>query len=159
MILVIAALPASCLDQRRRDLAEQSFHEAREFGLASRAQFTRGVSASNRLGWRFLDRRVMLGLAPSLIRTGESLGAHRPRRASSAGFQVENAARSPISKRDAAGSVIHAGRQAKEPSGWSTTTNSTPPRLSRRLICIHFAEARMKSVGDACLSRLFAGSM
>jgi hypothetical protein len=42
---------------------------------------------------------------------------------------------SPISKRDAAGSVIHAGKLANEPSGWSTTTNSTPPHSSRRLIC------------------------
>ena len=41
----------------------------------------------------------------------------------------------PISKRDAAGSVIHAGKLANEPSGWSTTTNSKPPLSSRRLIC------------------------
>jgi hypothetical protein len=40
-----------------------------------------------------------------------------------------------ISKRDAAGSVIHAGKVANEPSGWSTTTNATPPLSSRRLIC------------------------
>jgi len=40
-----------------------------------------------------------------------------------------------VVKRDAAGSVIHAGKQANEPSGWSTTTNSTPPLSSRRLIC------------------------
>lgn len=29
--------PFLTLDQRRRDLAEQSFHDAREFDLASRA--------------------------------------------------------------------------------------------------------------------------
>ncbi len=40
-----------------------------------------------------------------------------------------------IVKRDAAGSVIQAGKLANEPSGWSTTTNSTPPVSSRRLIC------------------------
>ena len=32
------ALPASDVDQRRRDLAEQSFQEAREFDPASRTQ-------------------------------------------------------------------------------------------------------------------------
>jgi hypothetical protein len=41
---------------------------------------------------------------------------------------------SPIVKRVAAASVIQAGKQANEPSGWSTTTNSTPPVSSRRLI-------------------------
>src|SRR5262249_36270525 len=30
-------------------------------------------------------------------------------------------------------SDIHAGKQANEPSGWSTTTNGTPPRSRRRL--------------------------
>jgi len=40
-----------------------------------------------------------------------------------------------VVKRDAAGSVIHAGKQANEPSGRRTTTNSTPPLSSRRLIC------------------------
>jgi hypothetical protein len=35
------ALPASCVDQRRRDLAKQSFYEARKFGLANRAQLYR----------------------------------------------------------------------------------------------------------------------
>ena len=40
---------------------------------------------------------------------------------------------SPISNRDAASSVIHAGRHAKVPSSWCTTTNAAPPRLSRRL--------------------------
>src|SRR5712675_2429761 len=40
---------------------------------------------------------------------------------------------SPISNRDAASSVIHAGRHAKVPSSWCTTRNAVPPRLSRRL--------------------------
>jgi hypothetical protein len=38
-------------------------------------------------------------------------------------------------ERDAAGSVIHAGKLANEPSSWTKTTNSQPPRLHRRLIC------------------------
>jgi hypothetical protein len=42
---------------------------------------------------------------------------------------------SPTLKQDAAGSVIQAGKQANEPSGWRMTTNSTPPVSSRRLIC------------------------
>jgi hypothetical protein len=66
---------------------------------------------------------------------------------------------SPISKRDAAGSVIHAGKLANEPSGWSTTTNSKPPHSSRRLICTHFAKTRMEPVGDTGFSRLFVRSM
>jgi hypothetical protein len=38
-----------------------------------------------------------------------------------------------ISKRNADGSIIQAGRQAKEPSGWCTTKYAMPPR-SRHLL-------------------------
>jgi hypothetical protein len=37
-----------------------------------------------------------------------------------------------IARCEAAASVIHAGRQANEPSGWWITTKSTPPLMSRR---------------------------
>src|SRR3974390_2548530 len=86
-------LPVFYVDQRRCDLAQQYFHEACEL---------------DPLSWRRLHAPCLLveqtwllifgfwshyRLSPFLIRTGESLRAHRPRHASSAGFGVESAVR------------------------------------------------------------------
>ena len=85
------APPASYVDQRRCDLAEQSFHEARELDRASWARLhARRLLVEQ--AWLVMFGFVRhYGLSPSLIRTGESLGARRPRHASSAGYGVENA--------------------------------------------------------------------
>src|ERR1700687_6204145 len=84
------ALPASYVDQRRCDLAEQSFHEAREFGPASRARLHQRRLLVEQ-AWLF-GFACHYGLSPFLIRTGESLGPRRPRHASRAEYAVESAA-------------------------------------------------------------------
>ena len=61
----------------------------------------------------------------------------------------------PISNRDAASSVIHAGRQAKVSSSWCTTRNAAPP-CKPSPDTYRLAKAGMKSIGDACFSLLFA---
>src|SRR5271165_3153485 len=90
--------PFLTLDQRRRDLAEQSFHDAREFDLASRAWLHERRLLVEQASLAMLAMLAMFGFArhfglpPVLIRAGESLGAHRPPCASSARCGVENAA-------------------------------------------------------------------
>src|SRR5215467_8651928 len=128
------ALPASHVDQRRCDLAEQSFHEARELGSASRARLhARRLLVEGLVG----DVRIC---APLWAVSVFDSDRRKPRSASTSA-RIERRIWSgkcgslPVSKRDAAGSVIHAGKLANEPSGCSTTTNSTPPHSSRRPIC------------------------
>src|SRR5229473_697529 len=72
--------------------------------------FTSGVSSSEQAWLVMFGFARHYGLSPFLIRTGEILGARRPRHASSAGYGVGKCGSSPISNRDAAGSVIHAGK-------------------------------------------------
>src|SRR5271157_3145006 len=86
------ALPASYVDQRRCDLAEQSFYEAREFDPASRTRLHARRLLVEQAWLVTFGFARHYRLPPSLIRTGESLGARRPRRASSAGYGVESAA-------------------------------------------------------------------
>src|SRR5499427_1676827 len=120
------ALPASYVDQRCCNLAEQSFHEAGEFDPASRA--------------RLHERRLLLeqawlvmfgfvrhyGLSPFLIRTGESLGARRPRHVSSAEFGVENVA--PCRSRNEMLLV-----QSSMPASWRMSRRVAARRRTRRL--------------------------
>src|ERR1700731_3775862 len=87
------ALPASYVDQRRCDLAEQSFHEARELDPASRAQLHERRLLVEQAWLVMCGFARHYGLSPFLIRAGESLGARRPRHASSAEYGVESAAR------------------------------------------------------------------
>src|SRR6202008_3150882 len=75
------------------DLAEQGLHEARELDPASRAQLHERRLLVEQ-AWLVMFGFVrQYRLSPFLIRTGESLGARRPRHASSAEFGVESAAR------------------------------------------------------------------
>src|SRR5262252_3665963 len=120
------ALPASYVDQRCCNLAEQSFHEAGEFDPASRA--------------RLHERRLLLeqawlvmfglvrhyGLSPFLIRTGESLGARRPRHASSAGYGVESAAR-----RRSRNEMLRV--QSSMPASWQMSRRVEARRRTQRL--------------------------
>ena len=79
--------PFLTLDQRCRDLAEQSFHDAREFDHASRAWLHERrllVEQASLAILAMFGFARHFGLPPVLIRAGESLGAHRP--------PVENAA-------------------------------------------------------------------
>src|SRR5580704_12230000 len=90
VILVIAAPPACRLCQRRRDLAQQHLDDRRELALLSCSQFD-----ARSLGQAWLE---ILGLvrhslvAPFLIRTPESLEAHRPHCVGSEEHRGENAA-------------------------------------------------------------------
>src|SRR5215475_3604903 len=95
------ALPTSYVGQRRCDLAEQSFHEAHEFDPASRAQLYERILLVEQAWLEMFGFAVHCGLSPPLIRTGESLGAHRPRHESSAEYAVENAPprRKPVGSR------------------------------------------------------------
>src|SRR5215470_6336558 len=68
-------------------------HEAGEFGLASRARLHERCLLVEQAWLVIFELARHYGLSPFLIRTGESLGARRPRHASSAGYGVENAAR------------------------------------------------------------------
>src|SRR6516164_10824511 len=98
VILLMDARPVFSLDQRRCDLAEQSFHETRELDPVCQARLheRRLLVEQARLmtlwsmmfGFAHHD-----GLSLFLIRTGESLGAHRPPHASRAEVGVESAAR------------------------------------------------------------------
>src|ERR1700722_17342401 len=81
------------LDQRCRDLAKQSFHEAREFDPASRARLHERRLLVEQTWLAIFGFARHSGLSPSLIRTGESLGAHRPPHAALAEYGVESAAR------------------------------------------------------------------
>ena len=81
------------LDQRRCDLAEQSFHEARELDPARRAWICERRPLVEQASLAMFGFALHSGLSPSLIRTGESLGAHRPPHASRAEYGVESAAR------------------------------------------------------------------
>src|SRR6202051_2409176 len=86
------ALPPSYVDQRRSDLAEQSFHEARELDPASRARLHERRLLVEQAWLVMFGFARHYGLSPFLIRTGESLGARRPRHASSAEYGVESVA-------------------------------------------------------------------
>src|ERR1700686_12920 len=92
------ALPASHVDQRRCDLAEQSFHEARELDPASRAQLHERRLLVEQAWLVMCGFARHYGLSPFLIRAGESLGTRRPRHTSSAEYAVESAARPPSRK-------------------------------------------------------------
>src|SRR5580704_14557414 len=87
------ALPASYVDQRRCDLAEQNFHEARELDPASRARLHQRRPLVEQAWLVMFGFARHYGPSPFLIRTGESLGSRRPRRASNARYGVESAAR------------------------------------------------------------------
>src|SRR6516162_3796167 len=84
--------PASSVDRRGCDLAEQSFHEARELDPASRAQLHERHLLVEQAWLVMFGFARHYGLSPFLIRTGESLRARRPRHALSAKYGVENAA-------------------------------------------------------------------
>src|SRR5215470_11513310 len=86
------ALSASDVDQRRCDFAEQRFHEAREFDPASQAWLHERRLLVEQAWLVMFGFARHYGLSPFLIRTGESLGARRPRHASSARYAVESAA-------------------------------------------------------------------
>ena len=73
VILLIYALPASYVDQRRCDLAEQSFHEARELDPASRARLHERRLLVEQAWLVMFGFARHYGLSPFLIRTGESL--------------------------------------------------------------------------------------
>src|SRR5437016_3574756 len=78
MILVIAASPACRLYQRRRDLAQQHLHDLCEFALLSCPRFD-ARSLGLEQAWLEILGSVRHSLvAPFLIRTPESLEAHRP---------------------------------------------------------------------------------
>src|SRR6516165_1969167 len=68
------ALSASCVDQRRCNLAEQGFHEAREFDPASRARLHERSLLVEQAWLARFGFACHYGLSPFLIRTGESLG-------------------------------------------------------------------------------------
>src|SRR5271167_4048297 len=85
--------PLLRLDQRRRDLAEQSFHESREFDPPGRAWICEPRLLVEQAWLAVFGFARHDGPSPFLIRTGESLGARRPPHASNAGYGVENAAR------------------------------------------------------------------
>src|SRR5580693_1419807 len=78
------------LDERRCDLAEQSFHEARELDPARRAWICERRPLVEQAWLTMFGFALHSGLSPSLIRKGESLGAHRPPHASRAECGVES---------------------------------------------------------------------
>src|ERR1700676_739154 len=133
VILVIAAPPACRLCQRRRDLAQQHLDDHRELALLSCTQFDARSLGLEQAWLEILGSMRHCLVAPFLIRTPESLEAHRPRCVGSKEHPGGKCGSTLISNRDAASSVIHAGRQAKVPSSWCTTRNAAPPRSSCRL--------------------------
>src|SRR5580704_9944575 len=112
--------PFLTLDQRRRDLAEQSFDDVREFDLASRAWLHERRLLVDQASLAML---AMFGFcAPFWAPSGFDSGRRKPRSASTSmrierKMWSEKCGWSLVVKRDAAGSVIHAGKQANEPSG------------------------------------------
>src|ERR1700688_619630 len=92
VILVIAALPACRLCQRRRDLAQQHLEGRRELALLGCPQFD-ARSLGLEQAWLEILGSVRHSLvAPFLIRTRASLEAHRPRCVGSEEYRGENAA-------------------------------------------------------------------
>src|SRR5215467_640919 len=87
--------------------------------------FMRGVSSSK--AWLVMFGFVRhYGLSPFLIRTGESLGARRPRHVSSAEFGVENVA--PCRSRNEMLLV-----QSSMPASWRMSRRVAARRRTRRL--------------------------
>src|SRR5258708_37323638 len=92
VILVIAALPPCRLCQRRRDLAQQHFDDRRELALLSCAQLDARPLGLEQAWLEILGSVRHSLVAPFLIRTPESLEAHRPRGGGSKEHPGENAA-------------------------------------------------------------------
>src|SRR6201987_4859319 len=69
--------PTSYVGQRRCDLAEQSFHEAHKFDPASWAQLHERLLLVEQAWLEVFGFWGPYWLFSPLIRTGESLGAHR----------------------------------------------------------------------------------
>src|ERR1700676_368698 len=92
VILVIAAPPACRLCQRRRDLAQQHLDDHRELALLSCTQFDARSLGLEQAWLEILGSMRHCLVAPFLIRTPESLEAHRPRCGGSKEHPGENAA-------------------------------------------------------------------
>src|SRR6516162_6499566 len=158
VILVIAAPPACHLCERRRDLAQQHLDDRRELALLSWRQFDARSLGLEQVWLEILGSVRHSLVAPFLIRTPESLEAHRPRCVGSKEHPGENAARrrSRIGTQPRPSSTPKAGKGAvklvhNEKRG---AASLEPPPNAHDL-----AKAGVKSVGDACLRLLFAGSM
>src|SRR4249919_2960128 len=77
------------VDQRRCDLAEQSLHETRKLDPASRARFHQRCLLVEQAWLVMFGFSRHYELSPFLMRTGESLGARRPRHASVAAAPID----------------------------------------------------------------------
>src|ERR1700730_2343444 len=89
VILVIADLPAC---QRCCDLAQQGFHQHRQIDLLCGCQLDAGLVLLEQARLEILGWARHYWLPPSLIRTGESLGAYRSRHAGTAEYRGKNEA-------------------------------------------------------------------
>src|SRR5262249_52976906 len=92
VILVIATLPPCRLCQRRRDLAQQHLDEHRELALLSCAELDARSFGLEQARLEIFGSVRHCLLAPSLIRTRETLEAHRPPCVGSEEHRGENAA-------------------------------------------------------------------
>src|SRR5271166_5104509 len=95
VILLMDDRPVSYVGPASPRSREQSFHDAREFDLASRAWLHQRrllVEQASLAMLAMFGSARHFGLPLVLIRAGESLGVHRPPCASSARCGVENAA-------------------------------------------------------------------
>src|SRR6266478_3129218 len=92
VILVITVPPDCRLCQRRRDLAQQHLDDHRELALLSCPQFDARSLGLEQTWLEILGSVRHSLVAPFLIRTPESLEAHRPRGGGSKEHPGENAA-------------------------------------------------------------------